>query len=121
MNNSSINILPVEKVKTTVITKLNVSVIRFELFIGATLHVSLESSDGERLDSQILEITGDDYKRWSNDDLYVYSWTAEKLGLQLNPIVAAAPAPAIEEVVTDSTPEPTPPPASAPAPAPAPE
>ena len=94
MNTSSLNIVPVEKVKTTVVTKLNVSVIRFELFTGATLHVSLESSTGERLDSQILEINGDDYKNWANDDVFIYSWVAGKLGFQLEPLAADAPAPA---------------------------
>ena len=94
MNSSSLNIVPVEKVKTTVVTKLNVSVIRFELFTGATLHVSLESSTGERVDSQILEINGDDYKNWSNDDVFIYSWVAGKLGFQLELLDTPAPAPA---------------------------
>ena len=104
MNNSSVNILPVEKVKTTVITKLIVSVIRFELFTGATLHVCLESSGGERLDSQILEINGDDYKNWANNDLYVYSWVAGKLGLQLEPLVAGQEPVTVTETVTEEPP-----------------
>jgi hypothetical protein len=119
---SSVNILPIEQVKKTIITKLNVSVIRFELFTGATLHVCLEGSNGEMLDSHILEIKGDDYNMWSNDDNFIYSWVAGKLGVQLNPAPAPSPAPApAPSPAPAPAPEPAPAPAPEPAPAPAPE
>ena len=46
--NRIVNINPFEQVKTTIITSVDVRVMRVELFKGATFHVSLMESNGNK-------------------------------------------------------------------------
>ena len=51
-----VNINPFEQVKTTLITSMTVRVMRFDLFKGATFHVSLMDSNGNGVDSKVVDI-----------------------------------------------------------------
>ena len=78
-----VNIKPFEQVKTTLITSVDVSVMRIELFKGAMFHVSLMDSNGGTVDSKVVEITGDDYKKWGGDDDFIYQYIAKQLGFSM--------------------------------------
>ena len=99
------NIVPKEIVSTEVASRIDIRVIRLELYSHAYLHVTVLSSDGRTIHSQPLTLQGDDYKAWSNDDSYLYKYVANKLGYTLAPATApvaeSTPAP-----VTGSTPAP---------------
>ena len=71
---------PTSIVTTDIVSKINIKVMRVELFTSATLYVSLTTDTGKAIKSEVIEISGDDYKNWSNDDSFLYSFAAQKLG-----------------------------------------
>jgi hypothetical protein len=90
------NIVPHEIVSTEVATRINIRVMRVELFVQVDLQVTVISSNGKPIRSQLVNLTGDDYKAWSNDDSYLYTYVANKLGYTIAPAPAPAPAPIAE-------------------------
>ena len=106
------NIIPKEIISSEVASRIEIRVMRIELFSFADLYVNVLTSDGRAIRSQRLTLEGDDYKAWSSDDSYLYTYATKKLGYTV------APAPAH---VADPAPEPTPAPVAEPTPAPAPE
>jgi outer membrane biosynthesis protein TonB len=119
-----VNITPFDQVKITTVASMTVRVMRVELFKGATLHVSLLDTNGVNVDSKIVEINGDDYKRWGGDDTFIYEYIAQKLGFTM-PVVAPPPTPVeepapilVEEPVHIPVEQPAPTPVEEPAPTP---
>jgi len=119
-----VNITPFEQVKTTVITSMTVRVMRFDLFKGATLHISLIDENGVNADSKMVDIKGDDYKKWGGDDTFIYEYIANKLGFSMPDVVAPPPAPLIFDPLALAPPpvmpiqEPAPTPVEEPVPTP---
>jgi len=74
---------------------MTVRVMRFDLFKGASLYVSLLDENGNGVDSKVVEINGDDYKNWGGDDTFIYGYIAKKLGFSMPDVVAPPPAPLI--------------------------
>ncbi len=74
-----IPIQPEDRVKTTKITGVQVRVINLELFKQVTVAVHLFSYD-VMVDTQIVEISGDDYTQWTNDDQTLVNIVIQKLG-----------------------------------------
>ena len=109
------NIVPREIVSTEVASRIEIHIIRVELFVQVDLHVTVISSNGNTICSQMVNITGDDYKAWSSDDSYLYKYVANKLGYTIAPTTAPRIAP-----TTAPSPiaEPTPAPVAEPTPAP---
>ena len=85
------NIVPHEIVSTEVATRIDIRVMRVELFVQVDLQVTVISSNGKPIRSQLVNLTGDDYKAWSNDDLYLYTYVANKLGYTIAPAPVAEP------------------------------
>jgi len=54
-----------------IITKVAVQVIQLVLNQGCKLNYQLFQSDGKLVKNGIMDMTGDDYAAWSNDDDYV--------------------------------------------------
>jgi len=105
------NIVPKEIVSTEVASRIDIRVMRLELYSHADLHVSVLSSDGRTIHSQPLTLQGSDYKAWSSDDSYLYKYVANKLGYTVAP--ASAPTP-VAEPTPPPVAEPTPPPVAEP-------
>jgi len=78
-------ISPAEIVTTDVVIKINVDVIKLEIFKSVTLYVSLTTNTGKQVNGQSMDLSGDDYKNWSNDDNYLYTYAAGKLGYTIQP------------------------------------
>ena len=78
-------ISPVEIVTTDFVIQINVNVIKLEMFKSATLYVSLTTNTGKQINGQCMDLSGDDYKNWSNDDNYLYTYAAGKLGYTIQP------------------------------------
>ena len=74
------DLTPISIVTTDIVSKININVMRVELFTSATLYVSLTTDTGKAIKSEVIEISGDDYKNWANDDSFLYSFAALKLG-----------------------------------------
>ena len=77
---------PTSIVTTDIVSKINVKVMRIELFTSATLYVSLTTDTGKTIKSEVIEISGDDYINWKNDDSFLYSFAAQKLGYTVQPV-----------------------------------
>jgi len=85
MNNNSINIVPQAQTTVKTISSFSIDVINIKLFQSAILNVILYDENKNYISSQSVEINGDDYKKWGNDDSYISNFIAQKLGLQLLP------------------------------------
>jgi hypothetical protein len=76
---TSTSIQPVDRVKTLTITGFQVRVLNVELFKSATISVLLMSNNTV-VETQVLQLSGDDYAQWTNDDQTLISVVARKLG-----------------------------------------
>ena len=88
---------PVEIVTTDTVTKMNINVMRVELFKSATIYVTVSAADGKQIKSECMELVGDDYLYWANDDEYLYDFAAKKMGYYLKPKTVST-----DPVVTDA-------------------
>lgn len=78
----SINILPFSLGN---ITSFRVEVYQVVLFVKARLRVSLYDENGSLLNIKDMDIEGEDYLNWNNDDKYVVDYVCNKLGFALAP------------------------------------
>jgi hypothetical protein len=79
------NIVPQEIITTEVANRIDIRVSRLELFVQVDLFVTIKSSSGKMISSKSISLKGDDYKAWSNDDSYLYTYVAKKLGYTIAP------------------------------------
>jgi hypothetical protein len=79
---NKINIIDYQKTTVTNITSFSVQVLQMNLFKNAILNVKFFSGD-LFVESQNLEITGEDYISWGNDDNYINSFVASKFNFVL--------------------------------------
>ena len=81
MSSKTLSIEPFEYVKRMTDTSMSIKVIQFVLFTSVIIHVTLFDEDGVIVLSTNVEISGDDYLSWANDDTYIYNYVAAKLGV----------------------------------------
>ena len=92
------NIVPKEIVSTEVASRIDIRVMRLELYSHADLQVTVLSSNKKPIHSQLVSLKGDDYKAWSSDDSYLYTYVANKLGYTVAPATAPVAEPTNEVV-----------------------
>ena len=83
MSNSNQNIQPTTQTTSVTITSFRVEVRELILFTSAKLRIALCNEEEQFINYAFIDMIGDDYTRWSNDDEYVYQFVAEKLGFTL--------------------------------------
>ena len=83
MSNSTQNIQPTTQTTSVTITSFRVEVRELILFTSAKLRIALCNEEEQFINYAFIDMIGDDYTRWSNDDEYVYQFVAEKLGFTL--------------------------------------
>lgn len=66
---------------TRVIHSISIQVVNLVLFKGATIMVSLYDVDNYPIDTKIVELEGDSYLRWSNDDNWLVNYILEQFSL----------------------------------------
>ena len=89
---SSINVEPKDIVTTESCSSVSISITGMEFGKSASFNVILFNSAGRLIRVERMEVSGDDYNAWTNDDSYIVSFILAKYGL------------------TPSTPPPPPPP-----------
>ena len=62
---------------------MKVSIFQLTLGKSAIIQVVLLNENGRQVKSEIIQLSGDDYKAWGADDQYIYSYVANKLQLLL--------------------------------------
>ena len=85
MSTNTLLIEPFEYVKRMTATSMSLKVIQFVLFTSVIVHATLFDDDKVIVLSTNVEISGDDYLSWSNDDTYIYNYVATKLGVVVRP------------------------------------
>ena len=80
MNNIKVSVNDYTFVQTSVINNIQINILKIELFVGITLSVNLLSNN-RIIDSKIMNITGDEYNNWANDDTYIINLVLSKLNL----------------------------------------
>ncbi len=80
MNNIKVNINDYTFVQTSVINNIQINILKIDLFKGISLTVNLLSNN-KIIDTKIMNITGDDYTNWGNDDNYIINLVLSKLNL----------------------------------------
>ena len=80
INNSKISITPFDQVTTKVITSFSVNVNNLVLNTSASLTVQLYDQNEMLVDIKMIQIKGEDYTNWSNNDEYIINYVAEKMG-----------------------------------------
>ena len=78
-----ISIKPFDIVTTTTATSFNVEVNKITLFLSADLIVLLFDASGGLIRCDYLTLRGDDYKKWTNDDEYIFTYVANNYGFTL--------------------------------------
>jgi hypothetical protein len=77
------NIVPFDKVVTTVIYSFDIQSIEINLFNSAKIRVTLLNEQGNIVDVSIVLLEGDDYTNWGNDDNYIINFVANDLGFTI--------------------------------------
>ena len=82
---------------TDVATSVIINVLEINLYTQATVRIHFVKSNGEYIKTEFLTISGDDYKKWNDDDSYLLNLVFNKYGIKklTNNVVA-------EATVTDS-------------------
>lgn len=80
MNNIKVSVNDYTFVQTSVINNIQINILKIELFVGITLSVNLLSNN-KIIDSKIMNISGDEYNNWANDDNYIINLVLTKLNL----------------------------------------
>ena len=74
------SISPCPVVTTKTITSFKIDRIEISLFKSAVITVILLDSAGSLLDLKFVNMTGEDYSRWSTDDSYVVEFIKQSFG-----------------------------------------
>jgi hypothetical protein len=77
-------IQPYDQVTVKVIYGFDVEVNTVILNTSARLSVRLYDQNKTIVNVQTMELTGQDYTNWGNDDNYVINYVAQKLGFVIN-------------------------------------
>lgn len=80
-SNEQINVNPYNLVRTQVVTSIDIRIVNLTLFKSVTVAVGMYSADGYVCDNRMLEISGDEYLAWNNNDEYLVNLVMTKLGL----------------------------------------
>ena len=81
MSTMSLTIEPFDYVKRMTATSMSLKVIQFVLFTSVIVHVTLFDDDKAVVLSTNIEISGEDYAAWTNDDNYIHDYVSRKLGV----------------------------------------
>lgn len=90
-------ISPCNIVTTKTITSFKIDRIEISLFKSAIITVILLDSAGSLLDVKFINMNGEDYAKWNEDDSYVIDFIKQSLGFSSVPVV---------ETVSDSVSDP---------------
>lgn len=77
---TNVIIQPAQEVTTVTVASFKINVMSLELFKGAHLSIALFNSEMNVIGIKYIDIMGEDYEQWNNDDNYVINFVANKLG-----------------------------------------
>ncbi len=86
---TNINVEPHDIITVKKITSITIRIVNLVLFTSVTVSVNLFNESGYVCDTRTLDITGEEYLAWNNNDEYLVDLVCSKLGL--TPIPAPTP------------------------------
>jgi hypothetical protein len=75
---------PQDITKTFKIARFEILNVNVELFCNATINVSLYDIHDVMFQSVVVNMSGEQYKNWMNNDEYLIKYVAGYLGLELD-------------------------------------
>jgi hypothetical protein len=78
-----VEIQPATLTTVKTVKYFKIYVVGLDLFNSVTLSVSLYDENSAVIDNRTFVVTGDEYLAWNNDDQYLISLVAQKLGFTL--------------------------------------
>jgi len=82
MSSDNVKVEDYVKTKVYTINSFSVEVLQINLFKNAILQIKFYNN-GTYIESENLEITGEDYGLWGTDDSYINTYVASKFNLTL--------------------------------------
>lgn len=83
MNTQFYQIVPKPVIIQKILKSFSVKIVDFVFNKGVVLLVTFYDATGVIHDTQYLELSGDEYNAWSNDDNYVIDYVCQKYGMDL--------------------------------------
>jgi len=80
MDETKVNVQDSIYTKTMIINNIKIRTNRLSLFNSISLGVSL-FADNVLVENKMIDVTGEDYTNWGNDDQYIVDFVLTKLGL----------------------------------------
>ena len=100
MNELNVEVDKFTLTKSSDIDNINIRVINLELFKSVSVSVMLMSGK-TFIENRNFTLSGDDYKNWANDDNYLYTYVASKLGYTLQPTTVVPDPVVVPDPPTD--------------------
>jgi hypothetical protein len=85
MSTKRLDIEPYDYVKKSVAVSMSLKVLQFVLFTSVIVNATLYDEDGLVVLTTNIEIAGEDYLKWSNDDNYIYDYVSKSLDVVIKP------------------------------------
>ncbi len=85
MSTKRLDIEPYDYVKKSVAVSMSLKVLQFVLFTSVIVNATLYDEDGVVVLTTNIEIAGEDYLKWSNDDNYIYDYVSRSLDVVIKP------------------------------------
>jgi hypothetical protein len=92
MEQINVNVTDFTLSKTSVIDNISIRVLYIELFKSVTVGAMLMSKN-ICVDNKHFTISGDDYKKWGNDDNYITNYVLDALNATRAPEPTPEPTP----------------------------
>jgi hypothetical protein len=80
MDETKVNVQDSIYTKIMIINNIKIRTNRLSLFNSISLGVSL-FADNSLVENKTIDVTGEDYNNWGNDDQYIVNFVLNKLGL----------------------------------------
>lgn len=79
------DIVPFDKTTTQTIVRFDLDIIELQLYASATFRVLCYDINDKLIDTKFVELEGNAYNNWGNDDEYVVQYVATVLGFTIVP------------------------------------
>ena len=100
-----VEIEPLEMVTVHHKHSFSINIHEVRIFESVMMSIDFFDENGNCIDRDRLNLTGEDYSNWGADDNYLVNYVAAKYGMQIKPPAAPVTEPATESV-TESVTEP---------------
>ena len=105
MNRKMVEIEPLEMVTVHHKHSFSLNIHEVRIFESVMMSIDFFDENGNCIDRDRLNLTGEDYSNWGADDNYLVNYVAKKYGMKVKPATAPATAP-VTAPVTESVTEP---------------